>query len=154
MKMPAHFFWVLAFTSFWAGQAWALSVPIDDSGSVALEPTVAMRWRDAVPRPGSGNLMVGTTKVRIHLNVLPWLHRTARIYLSLPMQRPGPLHLSWTTQGRLREGEVQSGQRVLVYAGPITTAFLEDVFQFQFTLNGTLLPRTTPVSFNFEMDEG
>jgi hypothetical protein len=149
----ATFFLALALTIIWSGGARAKSVPIDDSASQALEPSVTMRWQSTVPRPGAGNLMVGTTTIRVRINVLPWLHRSARIYLALPLQQPGPIGLTWTTQGRFLQGQVRSGERVLVYAGPITAPFLEDVFRFQFSVDGSLLPRATPVSYHFETDE-
>jgi hypothetical protein len=50
-------------------------------------------------------------------------------------------------------GQVRSGNRVLVYAGPITAPFMEDVFRFQFSVDGRLLPRPMPVTYHFEMDE-
>ena len=82
-----------------------------------------------------------------------WLRRSGRIYLDLPAQQPGPITTSWITQGRFLPGQVHSGNRVLIYAGPIATPFLEDVMKFQFSVDGTLLPRPTPVTFHFEMDE-
>jgi hypothetical protein len=42
---------------------------------------------------------------------------------------------------------------VLVYAGPITMPFLEDVLRFQFAVDATLTRRPFPVNFNFEIDE-
>jgi len=72
---------------------------------------------------------------------------------SLPAQQPGPIGLSWITQGRFQAGQVQSGSRVLVYAGAITTPFMEDTLTFQFTLDGTLMRHAVPVSYHFEMDE-
>jgi hypothetical protein len=128
---------------------------IDDSGTQALEPSVSMRWKSAVPsRSGAGNVLVGTTTIRVRLNLMPWLRHSGRIYLSLPAQRPGPIGLSWITQGRLLPGQVQSGNRVLIYAGPITTPFMEDTLTFQFTVNGALMQRAVPVAYHFEMDEG
>jgi hypothetical protein len=97
--------------------------------------------------------MIGTTTVRVRINVAPWLRRAARIYLSLPAQEPGPIRLSWSTQGRFLPGQVQSGNRVLVYAGPITTPFMEDTLTLQFVVSGTLLRRAVPVAYHFEMDE-
>jgi hypothetical protein len=97
--------------------------------------------------------MIGTTTVRVHINVMPWLRHSGRIYLALPLQQPGPIGLSWTTQGRFLPGQLQSGNRVLVYSGPITTPFMEDVFRFQFSVDGSLLPRAVPVTYHFEMDE-
>ena len=148
------FFLGLAFSIIWAAPAQAKSTTVDDSGSVAIEPTVLMRWKTAVPtRTAAGKLMVGTMTVRVRINVMPWLKRSGRIYLALPAQQPGPISLSWTTQGRLLPGQLVSGNRVLVYAGPITTPFMEDTLTFQFSVAGTLMQRAVPVTYHFEMDE-
>jgi hypothetical protein len=153
-RPPARFFLVLALTIFWAPAAQAKSITLDDSGSQALEPSVRMRWQSATPsRSAAGNLMVGRAIIRVRINVTPWLKHSGRIYLSLPAQRPGPMRLAWLTQGRFLPGEVQSGNRVLVYAGPITTAFMEDTLTFQFTVDGALMGRPVPVAYHFEMDE-
>jgi hypothetical protein len=149
------FFLPLTLTIIWASAAQAKSITIDDSASQALEPSVSMHWKTAAPsRSAGGNLMVGTTTIRVRLNLAPWLRHSGRIYLSLPAQPPGPISLSWVTQGRLLPGQLQSGSRVLVYAGPITTPFMEDTLTFQFTVDGALMMRrTVPVSYHFEMDE-
>jgi hypothetical protein len=149
----AAFFLGAALTIIWTGAAHAKSITIDDSGSQALEPSVSMRWKSVVPTRSAGNLMVGTTTIRVHINVAPWLRRSGRIYLSLPAQPPGRIGLSWTTQGRLLPGQLQSGNRVLVYSGPITTPFMEDTLTFQFSVDGTLMRRAMPVTYHFEMDE-
>ncbi len=150
----ATFFLGLALTIIWASSARAMSVTIDDSGTTALAPKVSMRWKTASPsRSGGPNLMVGSLTVRVHINVMPWLRHAGRIYLSLPAQQPGPMTLTWSTQGRFQPGQVQSGNRVLVYAGPITTPFMEDTLTFQFTLDGTLMRHAVPVTYHFEMDE-
>jgi hypothetical protein len=150
----ATFFLGLALTIIWAPSAQAKSITIDDSGTQALESSVSMRWKSAVPtRTAGGNLMAGTTTIRVRLNVMPWLKHSGRIYLNLPAQRPGPIGLSWITQGRFLPGQVQSGNRVLVYAGRITTPFMEDTLTFQFTVDGTLMGRAVAVSYHFEMDE-
>jgi hypothetical protein len=150
----AAFFLALALTIFWTPAAQAKTVVIDDSGTTALEPSVSMRWKSAAPsRSGTDNLMIGTTTIRVRLNVMPWLKRSGRIYLSLPAQAPGPIGASWTAQGRFLSGQVRSGNRVLLYAGPVTTPFMEDVLRLQFAVDGTLMRRAFPVTFNFEMDE-
>ncbi len=61
---------------------------------------------------------------------------------------------SWVAQERFLSGQLQSGNRVLIYAGPITTPFMEDVLKLQFTMDGALMRRPFPVTFHFEMDEG
>lgn len=151
----ATFFLALALTIIWPAVARAKTIIVDDSGSQALEPSVTMRWKSAAPaRSAAGNLMIGTTTIRVRINVMPWLHHSGHIYLALPAQKPGPIGLSWTTQGRFLPGQVVSGNRVLVYAGPITMPFMEDTLTFQFSVNGALLGRPVPVTYRFEMDEG
>jgi hypothetical protein len=150
----ATFFFILAFGIIWAATADAKSITVDDSGSVAIEPSVLMRWKTAVPtRTAAGKLMVGTTTIRVRINVMPWLKHSGRIYLALPAQQPGPISLSWITQGRFLPGQLVSGNRVLVYAGPITTPFMEDTLTFQFSVDGALMRRAVPVTYHFEMDE-
>ena len=160
MSRPARlaarprFFLALALAIIWTPGASARTTIIDDSGTQALEPAVSLRWKSAAPARGGGNnLMVGRTTLRLHLNLLPWLKRRGRIYLALPAQAPGPITATWQTQGRLAAGQVLSGNRVLVYAGPITSPFLEDVVALQFSIDGRLVSRPFPVSFRFEMDE-
>ncbi len=151
---PPRFFLVLALAIIWAPSAAARTTIIDDSGTQALEPAVSLRWKTASPgRHSVQNLMVGRTTLRVRLNVLPWLKRRGRIYLALPAQAPGPLTATWQTQGRLGPGQVQSGNRVLIYSGPITSAFIEDVVALQFSVDGQLVNRAFPVSVRFEMDE-
>ena len=154
VQLRFAFFLPLALTIIWASAAQAKSIAIDDSASQAIEPSVSMHWKSAAPsRSGRGNLMVGTTTIRVRINVMPWLRHAGRIYLSLPAQQPGPISLSWVTQGRFLPGQVQSGNRVLVYAGPISTPFMEDTLTFQFTVDGALMRSSVPVSYHFEMDE-
>ena len=148
------FFLALAFSIIWPVTLRAKTTTIDDSGTQALEPSVRMRWETAAPsRAPAGSLMVGAATIRVRINVMRWLRHSGRIYLALPAQAPGPVRISWTTQGQFRPGQIQSGNRVLVYAGPITTPFMEDTMTFQFTVNGTLMQRAFPVTYHFEMDE-
>jgi hypothetical protein len=149
------FFLALVLSIIWAPAARAKTTTIDDSGTQSLEPTVSMRWRTATPsRSGGANLLIGTTTIRLRLDVLPWLKHTGRIYLSLPAQQPGLISASWVAQERFQSGQIQSGNRVLIYAGPITTPFMEDVLKMQFTMDGALMRHPFPVTFHFEMDEG
>jgi hypothetical protein len=154
-RIASTFFLGVALTIIWPAGARAKTVTIDDSGSQALEPSVSMRWKSAGPsRSSAGNLMIGTTTIRVRINVTPWLRHSGHIYLSLPAQKPGPIGLSWITQGRFLPGQVASGNRVLVYAGLITSPFMEDTLTFQFSVNGALMARPVPVTYHFEMDEG
>ena len=152
--LPPAFFLACALSIIWPAAAQAKTITLDDSGTAALEPSVSLRWKSMAPsRSGNGNLMIGTTTLRVRINVLPWLRHSGRIYLNLPAQPPGPIAASWVTQGRFLPGQVHSGNRMLVYAGPIATPFLEDVLTVQFMVDGSLVRRTFPVTFHFEMDE-
>jgi hypothetical protein len=153
-RRSPHFFLALPLVIIWQAAACAKTITLDDSGTQALEPGVAMRWQSATPpRAGAPDLLVGTTTIRVRINVMPWLRRSARIYLALPAQPPGPIGASWSTQGQLLPGQLRSGNRVLVYAGPITGGFIEDTLKFHFSVNAALIARPYPVSFHFEMDE-
>lgn len=139
---------------------WLAAVPanarttvIDDSATLPYNAALAMRWQEIAPRGHVNNLMVGTLQLRVRLNVAPWLRRTGRIYLVLPAQQPGGITAAWTTHGRLLAGRVTAGSRTLVYSGPITAPFIEDVVQLTITVDGRRMAQTYPVNFHFEMDE-
>jgi hypothetical protein len=148
------FFLACALSIIWAPVAFAKTIQIDDTGTQSLEPSVSLHWKSLAPsRSGADNTMLGTSTIRVRLNVMPWLHRSLRIYLNLPAQQPGPISITWLTQGRFIPGQLRSGNRVLVYAGPITTPFLEDTLNVQYSLDGSLVRRSFPVTFHFETDE-
>ena len=152
---PAGFFLALGLSIIQLSTALATTTPIDDSGTQLLDPSVSMHWQSVVPqRSGNNKLLIGTTRVRLRMNVSRWLRHYGRIYLVLPAQAPGPVSATWTTEGRLRAGKVSSGSRTLVYEGPIATPIMEDVLTLQFSIDSTLMQRPTPVNFRLEMDEG
>jgi hypothetical protein len=131
------------------------TVTIDDSGTLPYDTPLSLNWQQRAPRSPADNRLTGTLTVRVRLNVAPWLRRTGRIYLVLPAQPPGPMTVSWSTQGRLLPGTLTGGTRALVYSGPITTPFIEDVLQLTLSVDASRLqPQPYHVSFNFEMDEG
>ncbi len=150
----AGFFLALTLVIIQPGSAAAKTTVIDDAGSQALQPVVDLLWKTATPVRGPDNsLMTGTLTLRVHLNVLPWLHRNGRIYLNLPAQPPGPLHATWTTQGRLGAGDLQSGNRVMIFSGVINSPSIEDLLTITFSVDGRVVTRPFPVGFHFEMDE-
>ncbi len=146
----------LAFCIIWlaAAPAFAKTTLIDDSGTLPYNAALALRWQQLQPRAGQvNNQMTGTLQLRVRLNVSSWLRHTGHIYLVLPAQQPGAMVASWTTQGRLLPGQVAAGGRTLVYAGPITAPFLEDVVQLTVTVDGRRMLQSYQVNFRFEMDE-
>ena len=147
-------FALFAYCIIWLAAASAhAGTVIDDSGTLPYNAALALHWRDAAPRGGAGNqMMTGTVQLRVRLNVSPWLRHTGHVYLVLPAQQPGAINASWTTQGRLLPGAVTAGGRSLVYAGPITTAYIEDVVFLTITVESRRMSQAYPDNFHFEMD--
>jgi hypothetical protein len=146
---------IFAFCIIWlaALPAIAKTTIIDDSGTLPYDATLALRWQQASPRGPNATQMIGTLTLRVKLNVAAWQRRSGRIYLSLPLQQPGAMNASWTTQGRLLAGRVTAGSRTLVYAGPISTPFIEDTVQLTINVDGRRMLQMYHVNFHFEMDE-
>jgi hypothetical protein len=127
---------------------------VDDSGSLPYDAPITLTWRSIAPRHGvPDNTLVGSTLLRVHLNVAPWLHHSGRIYLALPAQPPGDLLATWTTQGRLLSGSLRPGGRTLVYSGRLTAPFIEDQLQLSLAVNASRLQQLTHLNFHFEIDE-
>ncbi|HKD53793.1 MAG TPA: hypothetical protein VKB72_06195 [Steroidobacteraceae bacterium] len=127
---------------------------VDDSGSLPYDAPLSLTWRSIAPRHGvPDNTLIGSTLVRVRLNVAPWLRRSGRIYLVLPVQAPGDLLATWTTQGHLLPGSLRPGGRSLVYSGRLTTPFIEDQLQLTFTMDAARLQQLTRLNFHFEIDE-
>lgn len=152
--------WAIGMRAVWmlvgcaaAGSSGAATYIVDDSTSIPFESQVSTRWRD-----GSGggrqmsNEIEGGASVSIRLNLQPWLNRNGRIYLALPQQPIGVVNVEWATQGRMLPGKLQSGQRTLVYAGPIRTPALEDNFTVRVVADGRRVYATQRLQFHFEID--
>jgi hypothetical protein len=131
----------------------ARAVVIDDSGTLPYSATLAMHWREISPRNRASTEMVGALDLRVRLNVSPWLRHRGHIYMVLPAQQPGAISAAWTTNGRLLPGQLSAGGRALVYSGPITAAFIEDMVHLTVTVDGRRMVQSYPVSFRFEMEE-
>lgn len=136
-----------------APATYAKTTAIDDSGTLPYDAPMALKWQELAPRHPVNNTLTGTTTIRVRLNVGPWLHRAGRIYLMLPAQQPGSLTASWTTQGRLLPGRLISGSRTLVYAGVVTTPFVEDVLQLTLSVDARQMRQLSHINFQFQIDE-
>ena len=122
---------------FVAGSSAAATFVVDDSSTIPFETQVVTRWRDsATGGRQMSNDIEGGAIVTIRLNLQPWLNRNGRIYLALPQQPIGVVNVEWATQGRMLPGKLQSGERTLVYAGPIRTNVLEDNFTVRVVADG------------------
>lgn len=132
----------------------AESYGVDDSGSQVQDPSLRMKWDDAVPQAGARAMVSGTTTVLVRLNLAPWRGRQGRVYMTLPAQSAGPFTATWTTRGILLPGALRAGERALVYAGPIQTELLEDTMRLLIQTDGQRLARAEQLDFSFEIDLG
>lgn len=130
----------------------AATFRVDDTATVPQESTARLKWRQLSPGRRPDNTLEGSLGVAVRLNLAPWINRTARLFLVLPEQPIGSVRVSWTTQGRLLAGQIVSGQRGLVYAGPITTPILEETFALAIEADGDRMASAHRLKFHFEID--
>jgi hypothetical protein len=149
MKSPM---WLLMATIALAPAAMAGTFRVDDSTTFPNDANTAMKWRSLSPSRAGGNVVEGDSVVTVRLNLAPWLNKNGRIYMALSEQPIGQVKAAWVTQGRLLPGELISGNRTLVYAGPIRTALLEDTIALKFEADGRRLVSPQRLHFYFEID--
>lgn len=130
----------------------AATFAVDDSTSYTHDANTAMKWKLVAPSRRLGSLVEGATLVTVRLNLMPWTNKNGKIYMALGKQAIGPVKASWTTQGRLLAGQLNSGERTLVYAGPIRTAILEDTIALTIETDGQRLVSAQRLQFYFEID--
>jgi hypothetical protein len=132
----------------------AATYTVDDSSTIPFETNVSTRWRDNGTTGGHqmSNDIEGAATVTLRLNLQPWLNRNGRIFLALPQQPIGVVSVDWSTQGRMLPGKLQSGDRTLVYSGPIRTSVLEDTFTVRVVADGRRVNAAQRLMFHFEID--
>ena len=129
------------------------SVPaiIDDSATVVLDGTPVMTWRSVTPK-NRDNAIVGRTRVNVRLATAPWLGKSGRIYMVLPIESTGTVKIVWRSHGLLLDGQLLPGGRTLVYNGVIRERRMEDVLEVQIEADGTRLSNPQQLRFHFEID--
>jgi len=142
----------LVLALFATAPAFAETFHVDDSATTVEGGVVRMKWDELAPRSGATSQVTGRMTVHARLDVSPWAGRSARIYITLPADAAVPVLAQWTTRGRLLPGALRSGERALVYAGPVSASLLEDTLQFTLTADGRRLARDEQPAFAFEID--
>ncbi len=132
--------------------ATAATYRVDEAGTFPQQSTAPMRWRHVAPGRGSDNTIEGSVTINVRLNLAPWLNRRGRLFMVLPEQPITPVRASWTTQGRLSPGQLVSGQRAQVYAGPITSPLLADALVLKLETDGARMTSAQQLNFHFEID--
>jgi hypothetical protein len=135
-----------------APSAVAATYRVDDSGTLPIESTALLRWRQTAPSRTRDDMLEGATAVAVRLNLAPWVERDASLYLVFPQQDSAATRVRWTTQGRLLPGEISPGDRVLVYRGRITSPVLEETLTLRIEADGNRLSRVQHLNFHFEID--
>ena len=130
----------------------AATFRVDDSLTLPSESSTPMKWRSLAPNRVAGNAVEGSSILTIRLNTAPWLNRTGKIYMALPEQPIGQVTAEWTTQGRLLPGQLTSGNRTLVFAGPVRANLLEDTIVLKVSADGRRLVAPQRLQFYFEID--
>lgn len=136
-----------------ASFAQAAPQPIDDSGTMVEMPTLPLVW--SPQRGGSyGGLVTASTRVNLVLHLGSWLGREGRIYMVLPRGNGTPVRARWAGAGRILAGELVSGQRALVYSGPITAPLLEESMLMTIEADPRHLAQAQVLQFGFEIEVG
>lgn len=132
--------------------AQAATYAVDDSGTVVSMPVAQMRWRHPAPTRMGDNTVDGSYRVDLQLNLANWVGHRGRLFQILAPTRDTPVRVSWTTQGRLLAGSMRSGERVLIYDGPITTDVLRESMAVTLEADGSRLPPLQTLQFSFEIE--
>ena len=127
------------------------SFRVDDSGTVVLDPVLAMQWKPA-DRSGASSVVSAETRVSVQLNLANWIGRRGRIYMVLPRTSGPSVRATWTTGGGLLPGTLISGDRTLVYAGPISAPIMRDQIDIKLEADGSRLGGPEALGFGFEID--
>ena len=149
---PGWCFFAASACVVWASGAHAATYPVDDRASAPYESTAKMEWDSVAPVRGVSASLSGRMMVQVRLDVRTWQHRAGRIYLRLQNTTLNAINAAWVTNGRLLPGNVRSGERSLVYSGPIQTEAIDDVMVLTIHADGRRLVRNEAVKFAFEID--
>ena len=141
-----------ALAAAWTAASSAATFRVEEVGTFPQESSAAMKWRQIAPSRGGDNTVEGTVVVNVRLNMAPWLQKSGRLYLVLPEQPLTPVRVSWTTQGKLLPGQLVSGQRALVYSGPILAGLLEETLGLKLEADGVRLSAAQRLQFHFEIE--
>lgn len=123
---------------------------VDDSRTQVMG-ALRLKWDSAMPKSGAPDTASDRIAVLVHLDVSPWTGRKGRIYLTLDPATGGRTEASWTSRGVLLPGRLRTGDRQLVYAGPIQGDSLQDTLEMTIRTHGGL-DAGSRLNFAFEIE--
>ena len=124
---------------------------VDDSGTVVVDPVLEMQWQPSA-RDGTTALVSASTQVALQLNLATWVGRAGRIYMTLPRTTGPTVRATWRTGGTLLPGSLVSGDRALLYAGPVNGPILRDLIAIDLATDGARLAQPEALAFGFEIE--
>lgn len=132
----------------------AATYPVDDRGTNVHQPVVRTKWLSNTPTRNANSTITGVLVVDVLLNTSEWKGKPGKIYMVLaPATASGTIRASWTTQSEvLLPGNLESGQRVLVYDGAIESDQLRDTLTMTLLADGNRVVRPEIINFTFEID--
>lgn len=154
-KSPPFFFiYLVYFLSFISHPGISIAAPyrLDDSLTTADPPAAQMQWRSIAPGRGMNHDVEARIRVFVKLKTMTWIGKNSRIYMNLTPDANPPVMLEWQTQGTLVPGKLVSGQRTLVYSGPIKTPLLEDLMIIHLRTDGRWTDAQRRLEFHFELE--
>ena len=133
---------------------YAATFAVDDSGSHVRQPLVRTKWVDVAPTRKASSTISGILVVDVELNTSAWKGKAGKIYITLAQtSAAGPVQASWTSQSEvLLPGNLQSGERVLVFDGAIDSELLRDTLTITLRADGNRVLRPEILNFTFEID--
>jgi len=132
----------------------AATFAVDDSGSHVRQPLVRTKWVDVAPTRKASSAISGVLVVDVELNTSAWKGKAGKIYMTLAQtSAAGLVQASWTSQSEvLLPGNLQSGERVLVFDGAIDSDLLRDTLTITLRADGNRVLRPEILNFTFEID--
>lgn len=124
---------------------------VDDTGTVVLDPSLAMQWQPT-GAARSSSIVSASTKVSVQLNLASWVGQSGRIYMALPATSGPTVRASWSTGGALLPGTLMSSGRALIFAGPVRSAVMRDLIDITLEVDGSRLTEPQALTFGFEIE--
>ncbi len=72
--------------------------------------------------------------------------------MTLPRTAGPTVRAAWQTGGMLLPGSLISGDRALVYAGPVNTPLMRDLIDINLVADGVRLVQPEALAFGFEIE--
>lgn len=123
---------------------------LDDTGTHTVPANAQMQWQPFQRGQTAG--MQAQVRVNVRMDTSAWVGQQARVYLALASDEANPVTVSWTTNGRLLDGALRSGERTLIYTGPIPGPTLQDQLVLQLTSGPDWASAQRRLQFHFELD--